>query len=246
MRKHAFTLIELLVVVAIVVLLLAILLPSMRQAVESARRTTCASNLRQIGIAFVTYASDSQTQLPQIGPGPSRFYGTHQISYLWESQIADTLFNQYLGRSVGVLTCPNFVLTLDQFELGTASTPGIYRLTWYPGLTSRRYDPNVPPFEEDHTRDANGDGKDDNFRPDTVTHGHSSTLALTMDLTEEVDIGVWSVAHPDISGKPAGGNAVYLDLHTSWSNFGQMQNNFSYLGILGDHMRDFYWNGMPR
>ena len=56
--RHAFTLIELLVVIAIIAILAAILFPVFSQARESARQITCASNMRQLGMALRMYASD--------------------------------------------------------------------------------------------------------------------------------------------------------------------------------------------
>lgn len=58
MRRKAFTLIELLVVISIIALLIAILLPTLRNARESASSMQCLSSLRQVGIAMAAYASD--------------------------------------------------------------------------------------------------------------------------------------------------------------------------------------------
>jgi len=62
--ENGFTLVELLVVIAVIVILAALLFPVFAQARESARRTRCLSNLRQIATAVMMYAADHDDRLP--------------------------------------------------------------------------------------------------------------------------------------------------------------------------------------
>ena len=65
--RRAFTLIELLVVIAIIAILAAILFPVFAQAKEAAKKTGCASNLKQMGVAMALYQADSDDAYPNTG-----------------------------------------------------------------------------------------------------------------------------------------------------------------------------------
>jgi len=117
-RRHAFSLIELLVVIAIFGLLLALLLPALGSMRESARRTQCLSNIRQIGLEMQNLI-DAERRLPE-----NRFnIGTDGRSFtesMWPSKILVSM-THYDGRreyTPPVWLCPSG-LGLHRFSSST-------------------------------------------------------------------------------------------------------------------------------
>ncbi len=92
----AFTLIELVVVIAIISILAAILFPVFASAREKARQTTCASNLKQLGLGMLQYAQDYDEYVP-CGTGTS---GT-LLGCGWIGQVYPYI------KSVAVFQCPD-------------------------------------------------------------------------------------------------------------------------------------------
>jgi prepilin-type N-terminal cleavage/methylation domain-containing protein/prepilin-type processing-associated H-X9-DG protein len=89
-KKRGFTLIELLVVIAIIGILAAFLTPAVQKAREKARRTACASNLRQIGIGVHLYAADNSENFPSTtGADNSTNMGALYSGYIDTTKVWD-------------------------------------------------------------------------------------------------------------------------------------------------------------
>lgn len=136
-QAKGFTLIELLVVIAIIAILAAILFPVFAQAKSAAKKTQCASNLRQIGIALRLYLEDSDGVMP---------FTTHTSggdaggSWIF-------LFRPYLKNCDAVRICPADPNASERLKNQGTS----YILNEYvavPGVDAN-YDPLPQPTESD-------------------------------------------------------------------------------------------------
>jgi prepilin-type N-terminal cleavage/methylation domain-containing protein/prepilin-type processing-associated H-X9-DG protein len=103
--RRGFTLIELLVVIAIIAILASILFPVFARARENARRASCGSNLKQIGLAIMQYTQDYDERLPsQLQPNGQQIQGYPNYSVNDVSWISKT---QPYIKSWQIFRCPS-------------------------------------------------------------------------------------------------------------------------------------------
>jgi prepilin-type N-terminal cleavage/methylation domain-containing protein/prepilin-type processing-associated H-X9-DG protein len=86
--KHGFTLVELLVVIGIIALLISVLLPALNAARESAARTKCLSNIRQMALAIVMYCTDNKGTFPSLQHGANGAAGNTAEILHWQLDTA--------------------------------------------------------------------------------------------------------------------------------------------------------------
>ncbi|RYX84905.1 DUF1559 domain-containing protein [bacterium] len=101
--RSAFTLVELLVVITIIAILAAILFPVFAKARENARRASCQSNLKQIGLGLMQYTQDYDEKLPfpMVGQNSRSNGGDSYSGYVWQDEIFPYV------KSEQIFNCPS-------------------------------------------------------------------------------------------------------------------------------------------
>ena len=115
-RRRGFTLIELLVVIAIIAILAAILFPVFARARENARRASCQSNMKQLGLGIMQYTQDYDERMVPIFNGAA---GTVYTYSYWCDLI------QPYVKSRQIFKCPS-VSTTARYYGGDYNTPQSY------------------------------------------------------------------------------------------------------------------------
>ncbi|HEY3411748.1 MAG TPA: DUF1559 domain-containing protein [Armatimonadota bacterium] len=240
-HNWAFTLIELLVVIAIIAILAAILFPVFAKARESAKKTTCISNMKQFGIAFQAYYTDNDEHFPLQG-------GTQK----WGDRLGWSE-NVYPGiKSFDVYRCPSDPKSNVSYTMNAAcsvpqdpkvgyaartisavkSPAKMIQLAEAPGTGNHNgYPLSMPPAgqtldnavnkygESDLTTEYGTANQDDGqvFGTPTGGFGYKNYGSLAMPINKYREINGAQIGKLYFPGRHNGGNVIlFVDSHVGW------------------------------
>lgn len=226
-QKHknaiGFTLIELLVVIAIIAILAAILFPVFAKARENARRASCLSNLKQIGLGLMQYTQDYDEKYPP------RIMGTWGTSSTYVTQ-TDTSMPGYLFTTSDGGGSGHYTTWMDIIEPYIKSTQ-IFVCPSVSSTASPSYGYNVYAS---------------NLAMSAVDQPSLTMLAMDYNVVWAIyancsDGGNWlRTGNAAVAHHLNGGNFLFFDGHAKWlaSNNGIPQTGT----CTGDSSTSIFWN----
>ncbi len=237
--RRAFTLIELLVVIAIIAILAAILFPVFARAKESAKKTSCLSNMKQLGLATLQYLTDyddiypqsvyarNGTYVPALGLVPIVPGSGQTIATVYEAIMP------YM-KNIQILVCPSNSPGIDFAgpvppailpSLGLVGT-GVFRYASYGPNLALFQDPALGPVfgddpcvnqsELEFVVDTTAFFDTRYFKPSDPTPSNWTAYCIAVRPTAPTNLFAWN-NFPGNTLHSDGFNINYCDGHAKWT-----------------------------
>ena len=229
-RYLAFTLIELLVVIAIIAMLMGILVPALNKVRESGKRSLCASNERQWGIALNMYAADHDNFFPDNEDGIHISWMGTKMADFWKNYLIESKKTNREKDKFHLIFCPtdkwHRIADLWRNDDPQAHTKPILTGYFYlPHRTLDSWDYGVNGIAEWHTRKKMG-GKykaapimSDRLQGTGTWSVSDNSGTVDWFTTNDGEVVPAATHRKHRDGSPAGGNFLFEDGHVAWHHW---------------------------